>query len=276
MPSEIIGLIKSVPDVIWSAIVASGITLFGVMLSNRSNNSRLKLQLNHDASEKAKEKISSLRREVYLKAIEDIEVATLHISNLVNRDLTNLNLTSEIQVITGSIEKLRLVSEPKTSILVGDLGVEFGALFLKLLPRLAVVQDAKIDIEINNSLHESSSAEVSRVIRGMNKLNEEGRQDELAFQTLQSSYEFNSSQAQKYSDARALAYKALDVGLREYSTMLFPEMKELSKVKLKVFVAIREDLGIACDVADFQRQLERQWAVMEASYGDAMKDLKGD
>ncbi|MNT94774.1 hypothetical protein D3C72_2365300 [compost metagenome] len=58
--------------------------------------------------------------------------------------------------------------------------------------------------------------------------------------------------------------------------MLFPEMKELSKVKLKVFVAIREDLGIACDVADFQRQLERQWAVMEASYGDAMKDLKGD
>ncbi|WP_085724683.1 hypothetical protein [Pseudomonas sp. R37(2017)] len=276
MLSEIICFLKSVPDVIWSGVAASGITLLGVMVSNRSNTSRLVLQLNHDATEKSKERVSNLRREVYLKAFEDIEVASLHISNLSSRSLTNLNLMSELQEITGSIARLKLVAESKTSILAGGLGVELGSLFLKLLPRLAVIQAARTDIEINNSLHESSSAEASRVIREMNKLNEEGRQNEVAFQSLQSSYEFNSSQAQQYADARALAYEALHVGLREFSTMLFPEMKALSKIQLKVMVAIREDLGIACDVADFQRQLERQWAVMEAGYGDAMKDLKGE
>lgn len=274
MTSEIFQLLKLVPDVIWSAIVASVITLFGVMLSNRSNTARLKLQLDHDAAEKAKDKISNLRRDVYLKASEDIENTNISISEMANRDLTNLNFTKELQVISGSIARLKLVAEPKTSILAGNLGVEFGSLFLKLLPQLAVIQDARTDIGVNQSLHDSSSAEVSRVVREMNRLKEEGRQDRIVFQNLQGSYEFHSNQAQQYAEAVALAYENLHAALREYSMKVFPEMKELSKLQLKVMVAIRTDLGIACDVADLQRQLERQWAVMEAAYGDAMKNLK--
>lgn len=274
MIGQIIEFMKTVPDVIWSGIVASAITLFGVMVSNKSNTSRLKLQLNHDASEKTKEKISSLRREVYLKAIEDIEITNLHIGNLANHDLTDLNLRSEIQVITGSIAKLRLVAEPKTSILAGELGVAFGALFLKLLPRLAVVQDARTDIEINNSFYDSSFAEASRIQRNMQKFYEEGRQEWDVYQALESSYKFHFAQSQEYAVARARAHEIHGGKLQEFNAMLFPEMKELSKVQLKVMVAIREDLGIACDATDFQRQLERQWAVMEAGYGDVMRDLK--
>lgn len=274
MPSEIIGVIKLVPDVIWSAIVASGITFLGVMLSNKSNTNRLVLQLNHDADEKSKEKISNLRREVYLKAVEDIEITNIHIGNLVARNLTNLNLTSELQAITASIAKLKLVAEPKTSILAGELGVEFGVLFLKLLPRLAIVQDAKTDIEINSTSYDSSFAEASRIQRDMQKFNEEGGQDWVVYQTLKSSYEFHFGQSQEYAAARARAYEVHGEKLREFNTMLFPEMKELHKMQLKVTVAIRKDLGIACDVADLQRQLERQWVVMEAGYSDAIKDLK--
>ena len=274
MLSEIIDIVKLVPDVIWSAMVASAITLFGVMLSDKNNTTRLKLQLNHDASEKSKEKISNLRREVYLKAVEDIEITNVHIGSLASRDLTNSNLTPELQAITASIAKLRLVAEPETSKLAGELSSEFGVLFFKLLPRLTAVHNARADIEINNLLHESSSAEASRAIQQMNKFHEEGRQDENIFQALQSSYEFNSSQAQQYADERALAYDALLVGMREFDKFLLPEMKELSKLQLKVMMAIRKDLGIACDAADLQRQLERHWAVMEAGFGDAMKDLK--
>lgn len=273
MLSDIIDFIKLVPDVIWSAIVASGITFLGVMLSNRSNTSRLILQLNHDASEKSKEKISNLRREVYLKAVEDIEITNIQIGTLANRDLTNLNLTAELQVITASIAKLKLVAEPETTRLAGDLSTAFGALFLRLLPRLVPLQDAKTDIEVNNSAHVNSCAEASRILRQIHQFNEEGRQDVLIFQTLQSSYEFFSSQAQQYADARGRAYSVHASRLHEFHTMLMPEMIELSKVQLKVMVAIRKDLGIACDAADLQRQLERNWAVMRAGFNDVMKEL---
>ena len=48
---EIIALLKSIPDVIWSAFLASILTLSGVLISNRSNTTRLRLQLEHDRSE---------------------------------------------------------------------------------------------------------------------------------------------------------------------------------------------------------------------------------
>jgi len=276
MPSEIIDAIKLVPDVIWSAIVASGITFLGVMLSNKSNTSRLVLQLEHDAREKSKDKINNLRREVYLKAIEDIEATNIHMGTLANRDLTNSNMSAEIQAIGASIAKLRLVAEPETARLAGELSAAMGALFLQLLPRLMPVLEARSDIEINDSAYISSSAEASRIMREMHKFNEEGRQDANIFQTLQKSHEFFCDQAQTYADARAVAYDVRDIRMHEFNAMLLPEMKEISKLQLKVTVAIRKDLGIVSDVADLQRQLERHWAVMEAGFGNAMRDIKKD
>lgn len=285
MSPEIINFIKTVPDVIWSAIIASGIalfgvvvassvTLFGVMISNKSNTNRLVRELDHDTSEKSKENISHLRREVYLKAVEDIEIASIQLSTLANRELTKLDMTLELQAIVASMAKLKLVAEPETTRLAGELSTEFGVLFLKLLPRLVIVQGAKADIEINNSCYDSSLAEASRIQRDMKKFNEEGRQDWVIYQTLKSSYEFHFDQSQEHAAARARAHEVHGGKLHEFNVWLLPEMKELSRFQLKVMVAIRKDLGIACDVADMRRQLERHWAIMEAGYGDVMRDLK--
>jgi hypothetical protein len=128
--------LRAVPNVVWSGIVASCITLLGVMLSNGSNTKRLKLQLDHDAREKSKDKVNNLRKEVYLKAVEDIEATNIHLSTLADRDLANLNMNAEIQAIGASIAKLKLVAEPETARLAGELSAAFGALFLKLMPRL--------------------------------------------------------------------------------------------------------------------------------------------
>src|SRR3546814_7020246 len=69
---QFIELLKEVPDVVWSAVIASVITLAGVMLSNWSNTQRLMRQLAHDAHEKEKERSSAMRRDVYLKATEEM------------------------------------------------------------------------------------------------------------------------------------------------------------------------------------------------------------
>lgn len=64
--------LKSVPDVIWSGLLASFLTLGGVLLSNRGYTQRLRLQLDHDAAEKTKERTAILRRETYLRAAEEL------------------------------------------------------------------------------------------------------------------------------------------------------------------------------------------------------------
>lgn len=65
---QLLFLIKSVPDVIWAGLLALFLTLGGVLLSNRGYKQRLRMQPDHDAAEKAKERTAILRRKTYLRA----------------------------------------------------------------------------------------------------------------------------------------------------------------------------------------------------------------
>ena len=60
----IYSLIATVPAVVWSGVIAAVLTLSGVFSSNWSNTYHLKLQLEHDSNEKAKERKATLRRDV--------------------------------------------------------------------------------------------------------------------------------------------------------------------------------------------------------------------
>lgn len=61
----VVSYVAEVPDVVWSGVIASVITLSGVLLSNHSNTVRLEKQLAHDAEQKEKERLASLRKDVY-------------------------------------------------------------------------------------------------------------------------------------------------------------------------------------------------------------------
>jgi hypothetical protein len=274
MYCETIEYLRSVPDVIWSGVIASCITLAGVMLSNWSNTKRLEKQLSHDAKERANDKISNIRKEVYLKAVEDIATTNIHVATIADRDLTKSDMSIEFQTIAATMEKLKIVAEPKTAILAAELNVQFGALVLKLLPKLVPLHEARSDIEINNTAYDKALADASRVMQEIHKFNEDGRQDVAILQALQKSHDFFRHQFEQYAEARSQAYEKCDVRLRAFNEELLPQMKELSKTQLKLIVSIRNDLGVTTDVGELQRQLERHWAVIEAGYSDAMNDLQ--
>lgn len=67
------------------------------------------------------------------------------------------------------------------------------------------------------------------------------------------------------------AYDVYNVRLGEFNKLLMPDMKELSKIQLKLMISIRNDLGVVCDISALEQQLERQWAVMGAEFGNAME-----
>ena len=52
MIEVITNILYKVPDAVWAAIIASLLTLGGVIATNAENNKRLKSQLEHDAAER--------------------------------------------------------------------------------------------------------------------------------------------------------------------------------------------------------------------------------
>lgn len=270
---EIVSYFKDVPNVIWSGVIGALIALAGVMLSNKGNNKRLNSQLQHDAAEKTKERINALRREVYLQAVECIEATSIHLSSITQRDIAKLNMNEELQAITACMAKLRLVAEPETAKLASQLGVLFGVTLLKMLSRLGPLSEAKTSIEINNEGYLQTNNEALRLKHEINKFHESAMDDMGKLHHLLSSQEFALSKSQEYADARAEAYRSFNLSLSEFSQSMLPDMKELSSLQLKVMIALRNDLGIPSDPAEFQRQLEHQWTVMIAEYGNTMGSM---
>ena len=90
-------LLSSVPSTVWSALVASVLTLSGVLVSNRSNNARLLRQLQHDSAEKAKERTNQLRRDVYIATVEELTKANSFLGTIAHVDLTQANASEALQ-----------------------------------------------------------------------------------------------------------------------------------------------------------------------------------
>ena len=102
--AQIIRLLKEIPNVVWSAIIASLITLSGVWLSNRNSRNLQQNQLRHDAERRNSERELALRKEVYLEALESISISIARISHLNPTDFAN-NTTQKKELWEGIVQE---------------------------------------------------------------------------------------------------------------------------------------------------------------------------
>lgn len=98
-------LFSSIPDVIWAAIIASGLTFLGVTLSNRANKNCLLLQLDHAAQQKDKERELQIQKEVYMEAAEAVAESIKDIQLLPNRIIhtNNLEICSKLLLALAKV-----------------------------------------------------------------------------------------------------------------------------------------------------------------------------
>jgi hypothetical protein len=240
----LIAFLQSIPDVIWSGVIASVLTLSGVLISNRSNTTRLQLQQEHDAAEKSKERTATLRREVCLKTAEELVKANAYLAGLPQLDLSKANVGDGLQGLLAAAARLQLVAEPKTALLVGQLSATYGELVLKLMIQLMPVGKAKADIEIADGLYTKAQTEVARILSEMAKQNESGHPDPRVFQVLNTSFDSQQAQARKYADDRNEAWTRFNANNLVFQRYLLQEMREIGAQQVPVLVEIRRDLGI--------------------------------
>lgn len=265
--------LQSVPDVIWSALIASVLTLSGVLVSNRSNTQRLKVQLQHDANEKTKERISVLRRDVYLRVAEELVKANAHLAGLPQLDLSKTNLGDGLQGLFSSAARLQLIAEPKTAVLVSKLASEYGELCFKLMTHLMPVSKAKTDIQLSGDMYAKAQAEVTRLLAEMAKLNESGKLEPEVFQALESSFKFHQGQSEKYAEQQSDAWKRFNQNNIQSQRQLLIELRAIGSKQIPVMVEIRRDLGLTGDLAEIEQHMKDQWQRMEVNFDSLIAAL---
>lgn len=254
----IVQLLHGVPDVIWSGVIGAVIALCGVLILNRHNTKLLKTQLTHDREENVKERTLNLRREVYLKAVEELVKLDAFLGSLPQQDVTRGNIGEAFVDFQAASARLQLVAEPKTTLLAMRLSAAYDGLFLELMPYLIVLGKAKIDIQIADEMYAKTDNEVQRILSAMAQRNETGKSNQQAFDVLQRSFTFSQEQASKFADSRSAGWVSFNQGNIAFMRHLFPRIREIAPQKMKLMVEIRRDLSLLGDLSEVEEEMQRQ------------------
>lgn len=248
--------LTKVPDVVWSGLLASGLTLLGVMLSNWSNNRRLVKQLSHDSIEKERDRINALRKDVYLKAAEELAKVGGYLGKIPQLDPTKENISDGLSEFFGIAAKLQLISQPETSDLVGELVTRYGEILMGLLAKASPVHDLNTDIRIAGDFYDRNQAEAARALAEMKHLNESGGSDPARFTALERSFKIAQEAANHFQNERSEAYAKHAIAIREYMIFMLKEIRSVAPLQMKISAAIRGELNLTTDMASYEARLQ--------------------
>lgn len=250
-----IDFFQNVPVIIYSVTLGSLIAFLGVLISNRENRKRLEIQLKHDENIKTIERKSSMRREVYLNAAEELVKTNHYLGSLTQIDLAKTNIAEGLQGFFASAAKLSLVAEQETGKALNDLMVAYSALFFRLLEKVSPINDSRSGIGIINHHYEESQIEIKRILAAMTNQNESGAPNEAVFQALNKSFEFHQNRSRELSDERDKCWETVNELTSDFAVEVVEEIKEISLLQIPVFVGIRKELDVDTDIESYKMQV---------------------
>lgn len=267
------------PVLFWSGIVTAGMTLVGtlgaVVATNFGNTKRLKLQLEHDTTEKAKERLLTMRRELYMQAVAANVSGLAYFGTLPQADFTKPDADLPIRNLLAVGAQLQLVVSQGTAQFVSDVISAYGELQMRLVAKVMPMHNLRSDIGIRNEQYEDAQAEIKRVLALMTQFNESGQHDAAQFERFNCSFEFARGVSQKAADERLAFWNQTNVLQRQYMENLIPELKRVGELQLRLLVELRRELDVGGDIDIFKRMLQKQMERAEESLAEFDRNVFG-
>jgi hypothetical protein len=268
--------VSLVPDVIWAALIASGVTLLGVYFTNRHYTKQQTAQLTHEKSENESDRKLELRKSIYLAVAEQLTVANQHLMTLSDVDLANTNPAERLQEFFKSTAKASMVASDETATVLNTLVMTFSEAFFALLPELIPIQKLRIEANIQNGFYERYQGEAQRILASMTQFNEEAKANSQIWNALSNNLNFNVEQSAKAAEARNVANKNLYRLKQDYSKKSFVWLKSVADATPAVLVSIRKEMDISTDINAYKDELERRFVRMSELLEGAFKKLNNE
>ncbi len=184
-----IELISKVPNVIWSAIIASLLTFLGVLWTNKGNEKRQTALLEHEKQKYQSEQKLALKKEVFLNVARSFADVLGIIPKLMNLDFTQKEIEIQMSDHSGIVAQSYLAAKEESVAAILNYSAETAEVFIKLMQERAVALDHKKAIEIYQETIDSAKKEKDRIISMMKELNLQGHNNQATFDYLNKSYE---------------------------------------------------------------------------------------
>lgn len=265
---------RSVPDVIWSGVIASLLTLGGVLLTNRGNSNRLIQQLSHDAAEKAKERIFQTRRDVYLKASHDLVNANSFLGSAPDFSDPQAKASQGLNELYASLSKVQLIGDSEASASATRLLTTYNSIYLSLMEYLVPISKAKSQIKLADRFYEDVHKKFDETLRQLDLQNQSSQPDQHVVKYLNNLLDFYNEQTHKYSSESQEAWKKHNDALEKYNLRLREKVTQQQPLMIKFMKETRRDLGLDMNIEQVEALLVEQIEVMSKQMDETLATIK--
>lgn len=271
---HILNYVVMVPNVVWAAILASALTLFGVMLSNRSNTNRLIKTMAHESTEKDKDRIHFLRKDVYLRAAETMAEVGNYLGKIPQLDPTKENIADGLSGFFVASVKLQLVAGSATAKLANELTARYTEMLFLLLAKASPVHTLQASIQLASDFYDQKQSELARVLAEMTQLNESGSVDPMRFEALRRSFDNSQQAATQLGEGRIKSFEERTLAMREYTIALLKEMRSVGPLQMRLTTAIRGELALATEAAEYEAEAQANFERIDRSMKQLLATLE--
>ncbi|MFZ1802506.1 MAG: hypothetical protein WAU05_01170, partial [Nitrospira sp.] len=189
---------KAIAD--YAGVILGGLTaLGGVMLTNRAHAQRLKEQFAHEREVKNREREMSLRKEVYLDAIEAVTARFIAIGHFSNLEIKDDKILEEYRRKALSLGKIIIIAKVETVGAISNLAGELEATFLRLTAKRLPLLFQSQEIVVRRALVDGFLKEQTRMLELIKQHNTDGPRDQQKWKVLQDQFDFESRRIEETS-----------------------------------------------------------------------------
>ena len=181
-----------------------------------------------------------------------------------------------LQNLFAAGAKLRLISDVKTSLLMGDLLFAYGEIFIKLLVKVMPIRNVFEEINFRKEHYDLAQSEISRILLTMTKINESAQPNNSVFKALSDSYRTQQDQAIKIAVERDALWHEHNSLQAAFSKDLLADLKLIEERQLPVMIEIRREMDIESDGVAFEQQATFQRKRMDDLLDALLSSLRKD
>jgi hypothetical protein len=184
-------LLTQIPHAVWGALAGAILALAGVVITNWSNNKRLKIQLRHDAAERNKEREVAMRRQVYLDAAKEVVKAPQYLATLPSKDLSRVETQTELSELFARVNQVHLVGQKETVEAVSVWSIGLTKSVFGLMQHVMPMPITRNEIERLNQEVEENSTKSAEYLAQLVQRHLAGNLDESTWSVINQHIEFH-------------------------------------------------------------------------------------
>lgn len=266
-------LIAALPGEIWTALGALAVWWLTTLTNRMSNSHAQKLltaQLEHDSSERQREREHTLKREVFLPALEAGSQSMAILGRFCEPDADVRTLNSDLQVAYGKLAAAGSLASVEAWTSVAKFQQALGALQFELAASRGPMNLAQLNLQyvrqqasIALREQEDLNAELRRADVKAGDESADRVRVERAFRSAQILFDDMQTRGAKIE-------RELNVAMLVTFSLLCDRLPSIAEVGLVCIAAMRTELGLPTDVA----ALAAAQQVMISDTKSAMESLR--